>query len=72
MSETQQMLSFLDKLDDSIQTIKKYIDNPQTFILTLILPFPKKKKQELNKKTLLLCITNKWQKWMRSSPFVCL
>lgn len=62
MSETQQMLSFLDKLDDSIQTIKKYIDNPQTFILTLILPFPKKKKQELNKKTLLLCITNKWQK----------
>lgn len=46
MSETQQMLSFLDKLDDSIQTIKKYIDNPQTFILTLILPFPKKKKSK--------------------------
>lgn len=41
MSETQQMLSFLDKLDDSMQTIIKYIDNPQGFILTLILPFQK-------------------------------
>lgn len=46
MSETQQMLSFLDKLDDSMQTIIKYIDNPQGFILTLILPFQKTHTQK--------------------------